>query len=62
MNLDRLVSQETVSTKKRILILYTGGTMGMTHNESGALEPTPGYHNIMFSLTNTNFILLFLDS
>lgn len=31
-----------VSTKKRILIIYTGGTMGMTHNESGALAPAPG--------------------
>jgi hypothetical protein len=37
-----MMDSDTISTKKRILIIYTGGTMGMTHNESGALAPTPG--------------------
>ena len=28
--------------RKKVLIIYTGGTMGMVHNELGALEPQPG--------------------
>lgn len=33
----------TLSSKKRIRILYTGGTMGMKPNQDGSLEPVPGY-------------------
>ena len=32
-----------MTEKKRVLILYTGGTMGMKHNEQGNLAPAPGY-------------------
>ena len=30
-------------SKRRVLVLYTGGTMGMRHMENGSLAPAPGY-------------------
>lgn len=29
--------------ERTVLVLYTGGTLGMKPNEEGALEPVPGY-------------------
>lgn len=29
--------------KKNVLIIYTGGTMGMKPDEDGSLAPVPGY-------------------
>ena len=29
--------------KKKVLLLYTGGTMGMKPIENGSLSPEPGY-------------------
>ena len=29
--------------KRDILVIYTGGTMGMIKNSDGALQPSPGY-------------------
>jgi hypothetical protein len=34
---------EGVQQRKQVKILYTGGTMGMKPNETGALQPAPGY-------------------
>ena len=31
------------STKKSVLIIYTGGTMGMRPDSSGSLTPVSGY-------------------
>lgn len=31
------------TTKKRVLLLYTGGTMGMRHGPDGSLKPEKGY-------------------
>ena len=34
----------TVSdSRRKVLVLYTGGTMGMRHMENGSLAPAPGY-------------------
>lgn len=30
-------------SKRRVLVLYTGGTMGMRHTPGGSLAPAPGY-------------------
>lgn len=34
---------DEISIRKKVLIIYTGGTLGMTHNSAGALEPKPGF-------------------
>ena len=34
---------DTNSNTKSVLIIYTGGTMGMRHDENGALRPVSGY-------------------
>ena len=34
---------EGAQQRKQVKVLYTGGTMGMKPNETGALQPAPGY-------------------
>lgn len=37
------MAQLVEQTAKKVLILYTGGTMGMRKDENGSLSPVPGY-------------------
>ena len=39
----RLFHMTTSPPRKQVLVLYTGGTMGMRPDEDGALKPKPGF-------------------